>query len=452
MSKKANGELHRAKAAEIVIVGAGASGCMAAVSAAREGRSVLLLDSNDKICRKVYATGNGRCNLTNLHMTMDCYHTGGGASLSAFFARFNEKDLMHFWESQGVFLHDRQGYVYPRTDQAATIAEGFEKILRALPVTIELGKRVVLVRRSERKGASHFQIETSDGSSYMAETVILAGGGMAGPQYGCGEEIYRIASSMGHAVIRPLPALVPLLSDDRNLKASAGVRCDAKITLLLNDKSACSERGELQMTEQGISGIPVFQLSAAAVRALEQGAEAVARIDFIPDLDEKAWEKEMERRLLADQNCMLSVYFLGLVNRKILDLVLKRRGMQAEMKASRLSKEALRGIMEDLRAFRIRIVGAGTFKQAQVTSGGVPLAEMDENLQSVRMPGLFMAGELVDVDGICGGYNLQWAMTSGWIAGKGAAKVAQESIRSQQTTEKATRKSIRSQQTVGADL
>jgi predicted flavoprotein YhiN len=126
--------------------------------------------------------------------------------------------------------------------------------------------------------------------------------------------------------------------------------------------------------------------------------------------------------------------------------------MQAEMKASRLSKEVLRGIMEDLRAFRIRIVGAGTFKQAQVTSGGVPLAEMDENLQSVRMPGLFMAGELVDVDGICGGYNLQWAMTSGWIAGKGAAKVAQESIRSQQTTEKATRKSIRSQQTVGADL
>ena len=452
MSKKANGELHRAKAAEIVIVGAGASGCMAAVSAAREGRCVLLLDSNDKICRKVYATGNGRCNLTNLHMTMDCYHTGGGASLSAFFSRFSEKDLMRFWESQGVFLHDRQGYVYPRTDQAATIAEGFEKILRALPVTIELGKRVVLVRRSERKGASHFQIETSDGSSYMAETVILAGGGMAGPQYGCGEEIYRIASSMGHAVIRPLPALVPLLSDDRNLKASAGVRCDAKITLLLNDKSACSERGELQMTEQGISGIPVFQLSAAAVRALEQGAEAVARIDFIPDLDEKAWEKEMERRLLADQNCMLSVYFLGLVNRKILDLVLKRRGMQAEMKASRLSKEALRGIMEDLRAFRIRIVGAGTFKQAQVTSGGVPLAEMDENLQSVRMPGLFMAGELVDVDGICGGYNLQWAMTSGWIAGKGAAKVAQESIRSQQTTEKATRKSIRSQQTVGADL
>ena len=401
MSKKANGELHRAKTAEIVIVGAGPSGCMAAVSAAREGRNVLLLDANDKICRKVYATGNGRCNLTNLHMTMDCYHTGGGASLSAFFSRFSEKDLMRFWESQGIFLHDRQGYVYPRTDQAATIAEGFEKILRALPVTIEL---------------------------YMAESVILAGGGMAGPQYGCGEAIYRIASSMGHTVVKPLPALVPLLSDDRNLKASAGVRCDAAITLLVNDQSVCSERGELQMTEQGISGIPVFQLSAIAARALAQGTAVTASIDFAPDFDEKAWEKELARRLSENKNCMLSVYFLGLVNRKILDLVLKRRGMQAEMKASRLSQEALRGIMEDLRAFPIAIVGTGTFKQAQVTSGGVPLEEMDENLQSVRTPGLFMAGELVDVDGICGGYNLQWAMTSGWIAGKGAAKATQGSV------------------------
>jgi predicted Rossmann fold flavoprotein len=182
------------------------------------------------------------------------------------------------------------------------------------------------------------------------------------------------------------------------------------------------------MTEQGISGIPVFQLSAIAARALAQGTAVTASIDFAPDFDEKAWEKELARRLSENKNCMLSVYFLGLVNRKILGLVLKRRGMQAEMKASRLSQEALRGIMEDLRAFPIAIVGTGTFKQAQVTSGGVPLEEMDENLQSVRTPGLFMAGELVDVDGICGGYNLQWAMTSGWIAGKGAAKATQGSV------------------------
>ena len=422
MSKRANGEFHKVRTAATAVIGAGASGCMAAVSAALEGGNVLLLDANDKICRKVCATGNGRCNLTNLHMTMDCYHTGGGASLSAFFSRFDESDLMRFWESRGVYLHDRQGYVYPRTDQASTIAEGFEKILRDLSVTTELSKRVVSVSAADCKGRRQFRLETSDGSSYMAENVILAGGGMAGPQYGCGEEIYRIAASMGHTVRKPLPALVPLLSDDRDLKASAGVRCDAEITLICDRHAVSSERGELQMTEKGISGIPVFQLSGEAARALDRGAEVEACIDFLPGFGKQAWEEETERRLSEDKNCMLSVFFLGLVNRKILDLVFRRRGLQAEMKASRLTREGLRGIMEDLRAFRIQITGTGTFRQAQVTSGGVPLDEMDEDLQSLLCPGLFMAGELLDVDGICGGYNLQWAMTSGWIAGKGAAR------------------------------
>lgn len=423
MNKKANGEFHKAKAAETAVIGAGASGCMAAVSAALEGGNVLLLDANDKICRKVYATGNGRCNLTNLHMTEDCYHTGGGASLSAFFSRFDEADLMRFWESRGVYLHDRQGYVYPRTDQASTIAEGFEKLLRNLHVATELSKRVTSVRAAESDGRRKFLLKTADGAAYKADQVILAGGGMAGPQYGCGEEIYRLAASMGHTIRRPLPALVPLLSDDRDLKASAGVRCDAEITLVCDRKAVSSERGELQMTEKGISGIPVFQLSAAAARALDQGIEVTACIDFLPGFEEQLWKEETKRRLSEDKNCMLSVYFLGLVNRKILDLVLRRRGLQAEMKASRLTREALGGIMEDLRAFRIRITGTGTFRQAQVTSGGVPLEEMDEDLQSLRCPGLFMAGELLDVDGICGGYNLQWAMTSGWIAGKGAARI-----------------------------
>jgi predicted Rossmann fold flavoprotein len=296
------------------------------------------------------------------------------------------------------------------------------KILRDLSVTTELSKRVVSVSAADCKGRRQFRLETSDGSSYMAENVILAGGGMAGPQYGCGEEIYRIAASMGHTVRKPLPALVPLLSDDRDLKASAGVRCDAEITLICDRHAVSSERGELQMTEKGISGIPVFQLSGEAARALDRGAEVEACIDFLPGFGKQAWEEETERRLSEDKNCMLSVFFLGLVNRKILDLVFRRRGLQAEMKASRLTREGLRGIMEDLRAFRIQITGTGTFRQAQVTSGGVPLDEMDENLQSLLCPGLFMAGELLDVDGICGGYNLQWAMTSGWIAGKGAAR------------------------------
>ena len=431
-----------AATANVAVIGAGASGCMAAASAALSGAKVLLIDGNDKICRKIYATGNGRCNLTNLRMaeagaaprvdhTRDLtkfYHVGGGEDLTAFFARFSVEDHIAFWESNGIRLHDRLGYVYPRTDQASTIAEAYEKILRKLHVTVVLRERVIAVRREHTRpaqgcpGSGLFRIETNAGGSYPARKVILAGGGMAGPQYGCSGDMYRLAAQFGHTVRRPLPALVQLLSGDKALKASSGVRCSAKITLLISEEPAGSDSGELQMTEKGISGIPVFQLSASAARALEDGEKVAAEIDFLPELSSEDWEQETERRLREDRDCMLSVFFLGLVNRKILDLILRRRGLQAEKKASGLTDAELMSIMSDMRAFRIGIRETGTFAQAQVTSGGIPLYETDEDLQSKKEPGLYMAGELLDVDGLCGGYNLQWAATSGRIAGNAAAK------------------------------
>ena len=433
---------------DVAVIGAGASGCMAAVSAATEGAEVLLIDANDRICRKIYATGNGRCNLTNLrlsrdprvgssdyagsdhadHGLRDLYHVGGGEDLTAFFSRFSVEDNIAFWESNGIRLHDRQGYVYPRTDQASTIAEAYEKILRKMHVRIVLNERVTGLEnvhgRKERDGSDrdYFKIETNTGVTHYARKVILAGGGMAGPQYGCSGDMYGLAEQFGHTVRKPLPALVQLLSDDKALKASSGVRCSAKITLVIAGEPVCSDSGELQMTEKGISGIPVFQLSSFAARALENGEEVLAEIDFLPELTAGDWEQEMERRLREDRNCMLSVFFLGLVNRKILDLILRKRGLQAEKKALGLTDEDLAAIMLDMRNFKVRITGTGTFAQAQVTSGGIPLSETDDDLQSKMQPRLYMAGELLDVDGLCGGYNLQWAATSGRIAGKGAAK------------------------------
>ena len=416
---------------DVAVIGAGASGCMAAVSAAKAGAGVLMIDANDKICRKIYATGNGRCNLTNYRdMPEDCYHVGGGEDLTAFFSRFSVEDHVAFWESNGVLTHSRQGYVYPRTDQASTIAEAYEKILRRLNLRIVLNQRVVRLESEQgwknRDGSvcDIFKIETDTGGPYYARKVILAGGGMAGPQYGCRGDMYGLAAQFGHTVTKPLPALVQLISDDKLLKVSSGVRCDAMLTLFIDGRSACSESGELQMTEKGISGIPAFQLSADAARALEDGKEVQVEIDFLHEYINEEWEEERKRRFREGRNCMLREFFLGLVNRKVLDLILRRRGLQAEKKAIKLSKAELYAIMQDMRAFRVRIIGTGTFEQAQVTSGGIPLSETDDNLQSKKQPGLYMAGELLDVDGLCGGYNLQWAATSGWITGKGAAKAA----------------------------
>ena len=200
------------------------------------------------------------------------------------------------------------------------------------------------------------------------------------------------------------------------------MRCDARITLLCEGRDPVTEQGELQMTEKGISGIPVFQLSAKAARSLDEGRKVNAVIDLLPDFGRDKWEAEISRRMREDRNCMLSVFFLGLVNRKLLDLILRKRGLQAEKKASKVQEEVLAGIMQDMRALKVSVTGTGDFRQAQVTSGGVPLSEVSDDLESLKCPGLYLAGELLDVDGICGGYNLQWAMTSGWIAGTCAAK------------------------------
>ena len=411
-----SGSSGRGTHSRTVIIGAGASGCMAAVSAAYRGDQVLLLDANDRIGRKIYATGNGRCNLTNLYMSAECYRSGGEEDLSAFFTRFDERDMMDFWTSRGIYLHDRQGYVYPRTDQASTIAEGFGKILDELHVNVETGQQAVSIEAVRDR----FLIRTKKGDAFRADRVILACGGMAGPQYGCKGDGYRFAAKFGHTVAQPVPALVPLLcSEERILSAADGVRCDAAITLYAGEQKIFRERGELQMTKKGISGIPVFQMSGPAAAGLQKGHEMRVSIDFLPDLTPAAWEAEKQRRLGEERGKMMGTFFLGLVNRKILDMVLRKRNLQAEKKASKVDEAELVRILDMLRDFRLRIDGTGTFAQAQVTAGGVPLSETDENLQSRLQPGLYLAGELLDVDGRCGGYNLQWAMTSGWIAGGG---------------------------------
>ena len=418
----AGGEIIReAQIYDVAVIGGGAAGCMAACAASEGGARTLILEANDRIARKICATGNGRCNLTNLHVDENCYHTGGGEDLSAFFARFSVEDNIRFWESRGVYLHDRNGYVYPRTDQASTIADAFDKILRAAGTEIITGSRVIDVKPEEDSEGRVFRIGTKEGRRYFARKVILAGGGAAGPQYGCDGGLYGIARSLGHTVKRPLPALVPLISDDRDLKAAAGVRCDAKITLVCGEKSFRAERGELQITQTGISGIPVFQISSEASRALDEGKKVFAQIDFLPDFTDQMWEAEKERRLSEDRNCMLGVFFLGLVNRKVLDLLLRKRELQAEKKASKVDEDTLISIMQDMRSFKVRVTGTGGFEQAQVTTGGIPLSQTDKDLMSVFCRGLYLSGELLDVDGICGGYNLQWAFTSGWIAGKSAA-------------------------------
>lgn len=417
----------------VAVIGGGASGCMAAITAAQAGADVHIFEKNEKPGKKLYATGNGRCNLTNLHMDDSCYHTrtadkNGSSLIHSAIERYSPADQIRFFADLGVPVYDRDGYVYPRTNQAQTVVRALEKRIAALGIRVHTGCPVRKIRRSQQGTKADdavFYVDCNDREARAFDTVILCTGGMAGPQYGTTGDGYRLAASFSHKISTPLPALTALECKGQFLKRAAGVRCRAAVTLYTgNDKKQIREgreEGEVQMTDYGISGIPVMQISGMAARLLESKQRVFVQIDFLPEFSDSAFSDEIERRMREDRSQMLGDLFLGLVHKKILDLLLAEKGLQAEMKARRIDDAGIRQILQSMREYTLEVIQVKSFKQAQVTSGGILLEDTDADFQSRLHPGLFFAGEVLDVDGRCGGYNLQWAFATGYIAGLAAA-------------------------------
>lgn len=252
------------------------------------------------------------------------------------------------------------------------------------------------------------------------DKLILATGGKAAPVSGSDGSGYALAKRLGHSVIEPLPALVQLKCEGKFFKALSGVRAQAKIRLLIDGKVMAIEEGELQLTDYGISGIPVFQFSRLAARALYDGKQCEARIDFIPYI------KEAENELCGENietfsDKTVEALLSGLVHKKIAAVVCKLQGIGANMTVGQAGAKKVSGCIRMLADFCVKITAPNSFDNAQVCSGGVPLGEVDENFASYRCPGIYIVGELLDCDGICGGYNLQWAWATGAIAGADAA-------------------------------
>ena len=459
-----NGETIRT---EIAVIGGGASGCMAAIGAAESGASVVVFDKNDRPARKICATGNGRCNLVNLYQDEKCWYTSSGVSVRERLASFSERDLLAFFEERGIWFHDRQGYVYPGTDQASVIADLLIREMNRLQVGVFSGTRVTGIEK-DPSGAFRITVESVGGSDpgkeknnrnrrkkedprksgwnrydrngklktesgrevperriCLADRVILCTGGLAGPVFGCSGDGYVLAESLGHSRIPTVPALTSLLCPEKALKLAAGVRCPAAITLLCDGKETGAEQGELQLTEAAVSGIPVFQLSRLAGYALRDGREVRIRADFLPGMPEEEWQKQADLRLRDDRNQTLEQLFMGLVHPKLLRFILNRLGLVSEQKRAGVKTEQIRQVLQLMRGLDFEITDLAGYEKAQVTAGGIPLTETDpETMESLVCPGLYLAGELLDADGICGGYNLQWAMTGGLLAGRAAAALA----------------------------
>ena len=402
------------------IIGGGAAGMTAAIAAARNGAQVTLFEHTAKLGKKILSTGNGRCNLGNARLDVNCFHGTHPEFAMNVIDGFGLPVTLEFFKCIGIYpVKNEEGYYYPRSMQAAAVSKALVRELEHLEVKIVSEVKISRVKKTP-KG---FSLE-SDKGNFNVDSLILACGGQAVPQSGSDGSGYELAKSLGLTVISTVPALVPLTSGWKGFKDLSGIRIKGRITLYVNGKKAATETGELQLSDYGLSGIPVFQVSGLAARTLAQNKKAVieAELNFAEEFSESEL-REYLFTLTRDRGFVRCGDFLtGLLPEKLGLALFRRIGVSFNLEAGRLSREQVDKLVREIRTFRVPITGTLGFDRAQVSSGGVDTIQINPaTLEVKKIPGLYAVGELLDIDGICGGYNLQFAWSSGYLAGKAAA-------------------------------
>lgn len=418
---------------EIAVIGGGAAGMMAAVQAAYRGAHVTVYEQNDRIGKKILSTGNGKCNFSNMSMSAACYYGGGAFWVDGVYERFGVAETRLFFEKLGMRIKEKNGYLYPASEQAATVSDVLRYEMARLEIRLATGCRVtgIAVYGGLRRRLS---VETEDKirKAMAYDAVILACGGKAAPKTGSDGSGFEIARRLGHRIVPTVPALVALRCEGTYWKQVAGVRCEAGLALYIAKKQVYTVQGELQLTDYGVSGIPVFQFSRIASYALREGRQVTVEIDFMPvhvsdggislDLAQEERAAFWRRRWKTQQEQTMEQFVTGIVNKKIGMLLLKLAGIRETERAQDIQCSRRAKLEALFQSFQVVVKGTNSFEQAQVCAGGVDFQEVSQSLESRKVSGVFFAGEMLDIDGICGGYNLQWAWSSGALAGRAAAE------------------------------
>lgn len=402
---------------KVLVIGGGASGMAAAIAAARNGAGVEILEHNRQLGRKILSTGNGKCNYTNSRQGIRCYRGENPAFALPVFGQFGFAETVEFMKGLGIFPKERDGYFYPASGQAVSVQEALRMELRRLGVRVALERGVTKVRK---RGGS-FEARAGR-ETWRADRCIFACGGLAFAKSGSDGSAFSLIEELGHTFIEPVPALVQLRAKQDFFASAAGVRTDGTVTLYVEGKQVCSDRGEIQLTESGISGIPAFQVSRYAARALSRRKKVWAALDFAPYLNEGELYEELQFRFSKGRDKTAQEALVGLFPQKLILLFLKQNHIALQKPAGEVSNKTLRMLCGFIKRAVVDITGTKGFDAAQATAGGVDTAELcPDTLESYLVPGLYFAGEVIDIDGMCGGYNLQWAWSSGYVAGMHAA-------------------------------
>lgn len=401
---------------DVIIIGAGASGLMAAAAAASKGARVALLEHKDDIGKKILATGNGRCNFTNTDMSVNKFH-GSKALIKNGLSQFNYSDTICFFKELGIPAYDNAGYIYPNSRQAASVVAAFRMELMRLHVDVKTGINITDIKPADDR--TGYCIQTDKGS-FKSQRLIIACGLTASPKLGSDGSLFRQIEALGHHIQKPLPALCGFSCDGLNFKKITGVRCDATVASVIDGQMTEQNTGELQLADYGISGIPVFQISSLMSRALDKGQRVEVIIDFLPAFSNDELNGYIkDRSITTTDNRSLNEMLNGLLNNKLLLELIHKSGVSPDKKGRLLTDDDCKSVTRSIKHTAVSVKKPRGVEFAQVCAGGIYTKEIDvRTLESKIHPGLYFCGELLDVDGICGGYNLQWAWTSGYIAGE----------------------------------
>ena len=402
---------------EIAVIGGGASGLMAAITAKKSGKEVIILERNARILKKVLITGNGRCNITNVNANISNYFGKNISSVENILNRFTPQDTMDFFNELGIVCNEEnRGKVYPLSGQASSVVDALRFEAEKLGIKIETE---FYVRKIEKDGFK-FKIYSEDKKKIEAGRVILAAGGQSYPELGSNGSGFELAKELGHSVTKLSPSIVQLKTEKYQVKGLQGIKTDVAVTAYGDNKKICTYDGELLFTDYGISGNVVFNISF--VMPLYKNVEF--EIDFMEKFDYNELYEMLKERKRILSHLTMENYFNGMINKKLGQFLSKVSGIEKLSKPVKdLNDSDIRKLCTVLKKYRVKILETTGFKNAQVTAGGVSLDEVNiETLESKIVKGLYFSGEVLDVYGECGGFNLQWAWASGHIAGENAAK------------------------------
>ena len=403
---------------DLIIVGGGASGLAAAVMARRLGASVALVERGARVGKKLLATGNGRCNLTNMGASPADYF-GGVDIMAGAMGAFPPSKVMEFFESLGILcLETRGGRVFPLCDQASAVLDALRFAVQESGGEILTNFEAVKIENRDL-----FTMTAADGRQVESKRVILATGGPASPSVGGTDAGFKLFRQMNHRVTGILPALTQLETEVEPIRALKGIRIDGGISVLADGKPVASDSGDILFTEYGLSGTAVMAVSRFAAIALNKGRRVEASVKVLNMAEEDALKllvsrkSAMPRRLLED-------FLTGAANKRLGQTIVKAAGaLPTNREAATLTDSELKTIAHLLVDFRLSVTGTRGFGSAQVTLGGADTGEFSpETLESRRIKGLYACGEALDIDGPCGGYNLQWAWASGLFAAQNASR------------------------------